>query len=66
MVILCNLIIFLIHILVTKNEFVWESFSEDEIPAPTKTKFDTESKEGSEKNKPKTSETKITLFFSKK
>lgn len=52
--------------LVTKNEFVWESFSEDEIPAPTKTKFDTESKEGSEKNKPKTSETKITLFFSKK
>ncbi|EMR08063.1 hypothetical protein PNEG_03503 [Pneumocystis murina B123] len=52
--------------LVTKNEFVWESFSEDETAIPIKTKSDTEFKEGPEKNNPKTGETKITLFFSKK
>ncbi|KTW26124.1 hypothetical protein T552_03018 [Pneumocystis carinii B80] len=52
--------------LVTKNEFVWESFSEDETSIPIKAKSNTEFKKGSEKNKTKTGETKITLFFSKK
>ncbi|KAG5518898.1 hypothetical protein PMAC_002429 [Pneumocystis sp. 'macacae'] len=53
--------------LVTKNEFVWESFSEDEISVPLKSKFNVEGpKETVAKNKTKLSETKITSFFSKK
>ncbi|KAG5439155.1 hypothetical protein PCANB_001454 [Pneumocystis canis] len=53
--------------LVTKNEFFWESFSEDEISIPTKSKSDiVESKEAIGKTKAKLNETKITLFFSKK
>ncbi|KTW29554.1 uncharacterized protein T551_02170 [Pneumocystis jirovecii RU7] len=52
--------------LVTKNEFVWESFSEDEIFIPPKSKLDVEGPKETVKNKTKLNETKITSFFSKK
>ncbi|KAG4304518.1 hypothetical protein PORY_002228 [Pneumocystis oryctolagi] len=53
--------------LVTKNEFVWESFSEDETSVPVVSKSDVGGfKETVGKTKTKLGETKITSFFSKK